>query len=653
MPQRLSFVPSGVPAKSKGRPKSSNGVQATLEKLTGKTPCPRYLLQTANKYLRSELFSEFVTRGVRTSNASKLSHDAARTLLMNALELDDLFLGDTGAVIKLLKHEFSAEELKAKLDAVHREASRRYERYAYWHQRGAALKTVMAEPAVNFKAERVDDLLNQYQTQATATRVGSFAMRAMQQLEQIEERGRLAGPNANVLAEQAEAYLDLGNTVEAAAKAQQATELDRHHAKGWFVRVVAAIRLRNAEAEQMHRWNIEATEVADPMSAHEAMANDMASEASSRLGQRQASLADLAAQALLHWPTTDRGRPAHPEWRAIVRKVFLKHCFWAIRLGGMMNDGMSAYVLNGFGPEWNLKWDQPSVRKFSGDEEYPEPPFNAPQKAAVSLLLSESSNDPTLLYTELGGDWLAWQLELLHLCWVMKAPGYDQQWMDFAGSLEHTSPETFERQILNRPHLAILFQNHLARNSGANAVLNAMHQWQLRATAQRAEENGRRLLASYVMLYHHQLARSDLAGCQNTCSLAIEQIGNDRRPAATMDHPFEDSISVPAYSRLYWHYLYALATVKAAHSGQVLNNEAQSFLAHAPQWRQAFKDEQACFWTCEEVFEDGGGADYRAPPYDLDLTEEVSWLDPTMTNSAKPFTDFELATWDHSAVPKR
>lgn len=398
MPQTPNPILSHGPSKSKGRPKSSTGVQATLERLTGKRPCPRYLLQTANKYLKSELFSEFETRGVRTSNESKLSHAPAQTLLMNALELDDLFLGDTGTVIKLLKHKFSAEELKEKLDAAHRESSRRYERYAYWHRRGAALKTVMAEPAVDFKAERLDDLLNQHQAQAPATRVGSFAMRAMQQLEQIEDRGRLAGPNSNVLAEQAEAYLNLGNTVEAEAKAQQAIELDPHHAKGWFVRVVAAIRLRNAEAQQMHRWNFEATEVADPMSAHEAMAHDMTAEASDRLGQRQASLADLAAQALLHWPMTHRGRPVNSEWRAIVKKVLLTHCFWAIRLDGSMTDGMSAYVLNGLGPEWNLKWDQPSLRRFAGDDARPELPFSEPQKAAVSLLLNESLEDHGLLY---------------------------------------------------------------------------------------------------------------------------------------------------------------------------------------------------------------------------------------------------------------
>jgi tetratricopeptide (TPR) repeat protein len=641
MSEESRFIPPGVPVGRKGRPKNSMGVQATLERLTGKTPCPRYLLQSANKYLKSDLFSEFVTHGQKASNERTLSHEAARTLLMNALELDDLFLGNTGAVINLLKRKLPDKEVAATLDTAHHEVSRRYERYAYWHLRGAALKVVMSKPDLDFKVDLVDVQLNQCQPQTPAKRVGPFAMRAMQQLEQFEERGRLAGPNANALAEQAEAYLTLGDSAEAAAKAQRAIELDLHHAKGWFVRVVAALRLRNDEAQEMRRWNFEATEVADLMSAHEAMAHDLAAEAAGRMGQRQASLADLAAQALLHWPAADWGRPAHPEWRVIVKEVFLKHCFSAIRLG-IMADGMSAHVINGFGPEWNLKCEKPYMHRLEADTGGTELLFSASQQEAIALLLKELAQCPDNFYMQFKGDYLAWQLELIHLQWVMRAPSYDQQWVDFSSSLQHILPEMFERQILNRPHLAVLWQSHLARNGGTAAILNAMYQWQQRATAQRAVDNRRRLLASYILLYHHQLARTDLAGCQNTCTLAMELIGGDESPATLMGHPFEESISVPAYSTLYWQYLYALAVVKAAYSGQPLSDEAQSFLAQAPQWRQAFNDERACFWICEEMFEDGGGTDYQLPPYDLDLTEEASWRDPTMTNSSKPFTDFVL-----------
>lgn len=645
MSKKPRAVSAETDGRRKGRPKSSAGVQATLERLTGKSPCPRYLLQTANKYLRTTLFDVFVPRGKKASNEEKLSHPAAGTLLLNALELDDLFLGETSTVIKLLRKDFSAEQLAEKLSAAQRSVSWRHERYAYWHRRGAALNAVMTKPDLDFKSVRVDDLLNQHLPHEPAARGDPFAMRAMQELERIEERGRLVGPNADSLAEQAEAYLNLGGYREAAQKARQATELDDRHAKGWFVRVVAAIRLRDVEAREVHRWRIEATEVAEVMSAHEAMAHDEAAEAADRWNKRQLSVADLAAQALLHWPTVGRGYPAHPEWRATVKKTFLQHCVSAIRLDRHVMDGMSAYVINGFAPEWDLYCQRGYMRRFSGDPADAKLPFSALHREALDLLLSELAQRPEQFFTDFWDGWLAWRLELVHLCWVMRAPCYKELWADFSHTLDEVaSAESFERHILGNSYRAMLWQSHLARNRGEAAVVVAMNQWRQRAIAQRAQVNVGRLLSSYVWLYHHQLARSDWDGCQHTSTLGMELLDEDEKlSATTVVHPFDDHIRVPANSKLYWQYLYAMAVVRAVHSGLPLSCEAKSFLAQATSWREAFSDTHACFWIEAEEYEGGGGDEYPVPPYDLDLTDEASWTDPTIHASSKPFEDFDVA----------
>lgn len=221
MPKKSPNTLPKAPARGKGRPKNSAGVQATLERLTQRSPCHPLLLSTANKYLKSNLFDEFVPKGKKASNEAKLSPAAAQTLMMNALELDDLFLGETNAVVKLLQNGFSSQQLAEALNGAHSKVSWRYERYAYWHRRGEAAKAAMAQPeALDFRSVRVDALMDQHLPHEPTTRVGPFAMRAMQELERIERKGRLAGPNADSLAEQAEAYLALSDYQEAAEKAR-------------------------------------------------------------------------------------------------------------------------------------------------------------------------------------------------------------------------------------------------------------------------------------------------------------------------------------------------------------------------------------------------------------------------------------------------
>lgn len=93
--------------RKRGPSRSLAGVIATLEELTGIKPWPKEVRDTANKYLRSKLFLH--RRSKRGSYETKLAQPGARTLLMNALNLDEIFRGNTALVVSILLGEFDKD----------------------------------------------------------------------------------------------------------------------------------------------------------------------------------------------------------------------------------------------------------------------------------------------------------------------------------------------------------------------------------------------------------------------------------------------------------------------------------------------------------------------------------------------------------------
>mgnify|MGYP006948354939 CR=1 FL=1 len=110
--------------KKPGRPKKSEGVLATLERLTGQIPCPDYLRDAANKYLRSDLFQVPREMGKKSNNETKLAQEGAHQLLMNALYLDQLLNGDTATVLKIMMGDIGEDELGKLLVIADREVTR-------------------------------------------------------------------------------------------------------------------------------------------------------------------------------------------------------------------------------------------------------------------------------------------------------------------------------------------------------------------------------------------------------------------------------------------------------------------------------------------------------------------------------------------------
>ncbi len=111
-----------------GRTKSSFGVQAVVERLTGQKPCPGYLRNAANKYLDSSLFP--TSRRSEADRSEKLANKESELILMNALTLDEAFRCETEKVAKIIQNELVQPELTKAIDEAEREINRRFEIYA-------------------------------------------------------------------------------------------------------------------------------------------------------------------------------------------------------------------------------------------------------------------------------------------------------------------------------------------------------------------------------------------------------------------------------------------------------------------------------------------------------------------------------------------
>lgn len=602
--------------KKPGRPKGKNGVVATLEKLAGQSPLPSYLRDRANKYLRTGLFLQ--KKG--TSNAAKLDEAGAPSLLLNALQLDEILGGDTSAVVRIMKGEECVEGLQERLKRAEQDIAKRAEIYAYWNQRMSAVKSLLTSGSVDFKEDDLGALLSNHRDVPNTNAPTPFALRAVRQLEQIEQRGRLSDPNAEDLLEQAEAYLALNDLQMAGDKAKAALALDSTCAKAWFIRVVAALKQRNASLARVRCHQIEASEVAEPMSAHERMAYQLADDASGEVWAHQSTLDAVVPEALLNWPTRGRGQFEHPEWRALVRDLLLDQVFRKTMLDGELGHSRRAFVLNGFGPEWHLKYDNQEFGARPSNLE--SVPLRQNECDALTLLFKEHEHDRSMFFGFGRVDFLARDFRVLHLRWVMQNSGYEQHWQAWS-----TDAEWLDVSILNHAALVPLWFSHQVRHGGVEAVEQTLERWQARASNRRRELDRCQEMQARVMAYHYQLARNDFAGCWKTC-VEAERSTHGANPGAGYEHPLEPLIMIPADNAAYWQYLKALTAVLARHASVALQADAAEILADAEHWRTVFRNNNACFWLVAEMYEEGGGDEYPVPPYDIDLTNASSWETP-------------------------
>ncbi|MCG9078179.1 hypothetical protein [Laribacter hongkongensis] len=97
-----------------GNKKKSEGVIATIERLTGQTPCPVFLRNSLNKYLYEEALFEDARKGRagKSKRQGKLIQGETDALVMNVLNLDQVFNGATTAVVRIVSGEVEGKELE-------------------------------------------------------------------------------------------------------------------------------------------------------------------------------------------------------------------------------------------------------------------------------------------------------------------------------------------------------------------------------------------------------------------------------------------------------------------------------------------------------------------------------------------------------------
>lgn len=630
--------------RSRGAPRDPNGVIATLERITGQSPLPRDVRDTANKYLRSkELYPKL--GGSLDTNSGKLGRPGSHDLLLNALTLDQIFRGDTKSVVRLLRGEVERPELLKQCADAREDIARRARIYTYWSQRMSSVEAALQE--TDLQTQALEPLLKVDADGSSGVHepVGPLALRAVRTLEQIELRSSLKGPTAADLVEQAEAYLSLSDFDTAEARAARAIGLEPANARAWFIRVVAALKRRDTHVATARRHRMEAVEIAEPTSAHERSAHEWADDAGIAAADSQQALDEIVPQALLHWPKASQGRYEHHDWRRTLSQLLVEQAFEKVRVGGYLGESRRAFELNGLDLEWRLKLDAPELPRVSG-EARPKCPLVQPEVDALSVLFDEHERHGHWVFPLGRGEVHALDLQLLHLRWVLGNGGYERHWQRASSEIRRMHPESFYGAILSSPTLAPLWFSHCVRHDGIDSARSAMKAWTRRALDASRERSALRALEIEALAYHHQFARDDYAGCVATCSAATELLSGGIRTSAAYCLPFEPQISIPITNALYWQYLTALAALMMGARGLALPPRAIEVLEEADHWQEAFRADDGCFWTFSEEYEGGGGEDYLVPAYDVDLRIADNWQNPTRDRD-RPF-DAIVALGDDS-----
>lgn len=608
------------------RKKASDGVQATIERLTGETPCPPYLRDALNKYWRHERLVGSQGRRQAAGDDATLNQLAdvhLDNLVHNLLDLDALLLGDTGKVIDVVTGIMETHALHKELASIEGIMQRRMDIYRHWLERMASVRATLAQPGFDLRSERLDDRLSPGVPETSRT-IPSFALHALHVQEASETKG--GAPGAADYVERADAYLALGDLASADKNACLAVGQDLSCARAWFIRVVVALR-RRQEATRAHRRKvIEAQECAEPASAHERWAMELADEAAGDAQEQHRTLLAILPQAIVHWPRTAKRHDHTALWKQ-VRRLFIDSMF-AIAAHARQRFGTSQQWAraNGLEPEWALEHVKHPYASSSGLTE--KSPFTTEEALAIGDLLAEYDAHPRNFFEFFDDERIGIEFRMFHLRHVLGMDGGDAHWERLQAAVAE-SPSTWRvGQLLKDPAAARLWQAHYCNRNGATALMDSCAQW-LREVED--IDKGRlrfQLLRQYAYLYHHQFARGEFGACGLVAANAVALFDGASSLGGWFGleaHPYDDSIGMPLSQCRYWEYLSAVAAVEQRRAGGALSVQAEAILADEGHWRTLFKDEAAWFWTASEEYEEGGGEDWPEPPYGIDLRQTDSW----------------------------
>lgn len=611
-----------------GNKKKSDGVIATIERLTGQVPCPVFLRNSLNKYLYEPALFDGANKGSANKDKvqGKLIQGDTDALVMNVLNLDQVFNGATTAVVRIASGEVGKKELEDMLDQADAELQRRFDAYGYWVQRMGQLKKILGDGDIDLKKVRLDQLIKTPSEVSVSNPQNPFALRAFQQLERIEEKGRLGALSSRELTEQADAYFALGNYAKAAEKAASAVEADPKNAQAWFIRVMVALRRRNAALRktQLHMFN--ATELAESMSSHETMELELAEEASNEVSGHNDVLTNVLPQALLNWPRVGKRFFFYEhtdEWR-VVRDLFVDSVFSKVsgQRGGSHHLALLGSCAGWLPPRVRDVWRKDRDETGGAATAF----VTESELQAIKLLLEERDDTEGYWLDLLSKTEVGLEFKLLHLRWALRLDGYQTHWQQFKGRIERHQTVEFERNILSSDWLTRLWQLHVMQNEGVEGVVVLMDQWYAKTIEERRSVSNSSGVKQCGLLFHDCLARGEYERCvdiarhaQEFCEEATDRV---TYTGHGMDSPDDESIWMPVDSRLYWKYLEVIAVMQMPLSSCA--GHGLPLLSDAEHLATKFQDVNKCFWRQIDCDESAG--EYEIPPYDIDLRDARVWL---------------------------
>lgn len=540
------------------RPKQSDGVQATIERLTGRIPCPDHLRNCLNKYLyEPDLFEgAYKPKGGGRKRQGRLKYGFTDNLVTNLLDLDAVFLGSTDLVSRIVQKKVQGDELRVELDKAQRNIQQRLDSYAFWARRMESLKDALLAGDIDLKTDNLLERLDAKCQSSSSQAAARFGLRAVQELERIETRGRPGALTSKELTELADAYLALGDLARASEKARDALEADITYARAWFIRVVVALRLRNAAIREMQQQEMVAAEIAEPMSAHERLARELAGEASDRAHCLNEKLDGILPQAILHWPKTNGWRYEHEEQRKVVRDLFIDQTFLRVTQGAGSLDHARLQEMNGFGPEEAFERRTYTFLPTSPIASESCLPVSSADQEALALIIAEKDKHPFWFFDIADRKQTLRDLKLLHLRWLFNLGGYEQHWCSLAENISRHPELHLTNDILRDRVAARVWHMHHCLNSGVESVTTILDLWRANNVAQMQADCGITQLNQLSLLFHRQFVREEYLSCYMIARTALE-VANEE--VAKTDHPTDDCTLVPSGAWLYWRYLEALS----------------------------------------------------------------------------------------------
>src|SRR5258706_5100351 len=241
----------------------------------------------------------------------------------------------------------------------------------------------------------------------------------------------------------------------------------------------------------MQRHEINVVEVAEPMSAQEAMERDLADDAGSRAYDYQVALNDVVPHALLNWPKRDDGTLLYEreEQFSLVRNLLVDAVFAKVagRRGVLLDSVPEAIEVSSslMRPCEYWRQDEPE----SGDAQV----LTASEREALELLFEERRRHAerwTEMHTSMD---TAREFKLLHLSWALRVDGYEVQWEKFRKEFLTWRSGDLGKHILSDDTLSRLWQFHAVSIDGASGALASLSEWH--ATSLEERKTGSDLLS--------------------------------------------------------------------------------------------------------------------------------------------------------------